>query len=248
MRVENEIAKLEGKPNLAGLRNRSLQAIRDYVAGKTSNQLADAISKEEQTIAELKNQIADAKRNGASQSELNRLQEALWKRNETIAMLRSDSTRKLMEQQQRYRDMISRNTALRQQNHQNAAMQRTVGHVAKRLDKLIRNEQDMKHVPEELKPYVYAALAAITDNDSRNGIHSLVFSTQDAQTLNDFYARRVAEAGAYSDDSFLADTVADLQAAMQTLRNAQLDAKPADGESILQARARERRCTGSHPR
>lgn len=284
MRVENEIANLEGKPNLAGLRNRSLQAIRDYVAGKTSNQLSDAISKEEQTIRELKDQLAryeasNTKADKASlweadekllgeqigmtaehrkevrelKSKINQLthdritpaqaeslRERIRDKQLLIDVLRSDSTRKLMEQQQRYRDMISRNTALRQQNHQNAAMQRTVGHVAKRLDKLIRNEQDMKHVPEELKPYVYAALAAITDNDSRNGIHSLVFSTKDAQTLNDFYARRVAEAGAYSDDSFLADTVADLQAAMQTLRNAQLDAKPADGESILQARARER--------
>ena len=189
--------------------------------------------------AKYEKQIAELKAQRMTPSEERALRDKLDTAQTMIQVLQSDATKKLMQQQKYYQDMIKRNRNLKKQTETNAKVQKAAVKAVKKLDNLIRNETDYAHVPEELKPVVNELLGMMADNDALGA--PLVWDKDKASTLTGFFSRRLLETGVYTgSDTMLTDALSEARMALQLLRSARTTTATRTGENLLQARARER--------
>ncbi len=92
---------------------------------------------------------------------------AMWKqeRIRLIDQLKSDNTKALMEEADRWREKIEKDKAFRELAGENLHTRRKITTNVSRLRKLLINETDLKNIPEHMKGLAREMLGKIVDND-----------------------------------------------------------------------------------
>lgn len=92
---------------------------------------------------------------------------AMWKqeRIRLIDQLKSDNTKALMEEADKWREKIEKDKAFRELAGENLHTRRKITTNVSRLRKLLINETDLKNIPEHMKGLAREMLGKIVDND-----------------------------------------------------------------------------------
>lgn len=103
-----------------------------------------------------------------------------------IDELRSENTRKLIEQQMKFQEMLKKDRRARELQHDNEQLRKVITTDVKRLKDRLVAETDLKNVQEEAKPLARQLVSMLVDHDMAGWRHVL-FS--DKRTLTDVQMR-----------------------------------------------------------
>ena len=92
---------------------------------------------------------------------------AMWKseRIRLIEQMKSDNTKALMEEADRWRERIEKDKAFREAVGENQMIRRKITTNTSRIRKLLINETDLKNIPEHMKGLAREMLGTIVNND-----------------------------------------------------------------------------------
>ena len=96
----------------------------------------------------------------AAQTERNAMRKTL------IEQLRGENTRKLIEQQAHYQEMMKKDRRARELQVEIGATRNRIDTNIKRISRLMTNETDLKNIPEEAKPLARLVVKMLADHDS----------------------------------------------------------------------------------
>ena len=85
---------------------------------------------------------------------------------ELIKTLQSDHAKDLIQQEQKFKDLMKQDRDARNLRADNEHIRKQIHTVTKRLAKLLTAETDQKHIPEEAKPLARAVVSLIAEHDA----------------------------------------------------------------------------------
>ena len=190
----NRLIKVENTEHIQKVFDRSVGFIREEIAGKTQNQIANTIANREAKINTLTAELAGLKGAAKTQKEADiRAQERI------VRQLKSDAARKMLAMSERYQQAADEIRTRRDMNLEIAKKAKHIKGVIKRLNDRIIHEGDYKNVKEDLKPAVHSVVRAFID-----GFGSLVFDSTQSDNLRRVYDLLAKDGNesewAYSDD------------------------------------------------
>ena len=103
-----------------------------------------------------------------------------------IEQLRSENTKKLIEQQQKYEEMMKKDRRARELAKDNEHLRKVITTDAKRLKDRLVAETDTKNIPEEAKPLARMLVSMLVNHDMAGWRHVLY---SDKQTMADVQLR-----------------------------------------------------------
>lgn len=86
-------------------------------------------------------------------------------RKNLIEQLKSENTRKLVEQQEKYQELMKQDRKARELAQDNLSLRNRISTVASRINKRLTAETDQKNVPEEAKPLARQMLKMLLEHD-----------------------------------------------------------------------------------
>jgi hypothetical protein len=86
-------------------------------------------------------------------------------RKQLIEQLRSENTKRLIEQQEEFKKKLEKDRTARQLAQDNLVLRRRITTVAKRMANLITKETDIKNIPEQAKPLARQMLRMLVNHD-----------------------------------------------------------------------------------
>ena len=93
-------------------------------------------------------------------------QERTQVRKTLIEQLRAENTKKLMQQQEKYEQMMKNDRTARQLANDNMTLRSKINTAVKRISRLMTEETDLKNIPEEAKPLARLLVKMFVDHDS----------------------------------------------------------------------------------
>lgn len=132
----------------------------------------------------------------AAQVEKTKVRKAL------IEQLRSENTRKLIEQQQKYEELIKNDRKARELAEDNMQLRSQIHTVANRIATRMFTETDQKNVPEEAKPLARKVLEMLNNHDSIYR-HVTFFNKKQRNDMSQRLLKMVAASGAFNADADL---------------------------------------------
>ena len=107
-------------------------------------------------------------------------------RKSLIETLKSEHTKELLEQQERYEDLMKRDKKARELHDENEKLRKQINTNISRIKNLLINETDRKNIPEEAKPLARMVARMIAEHDYI-GYRRVLFAGN--QQLDDFMKR-----------------------------------------------------------
>ena len=104
-------------------------------------------------------------------------------RKQLIEQLRSENTRKLIEQEEKFKERMKNDRTARELANDNLMLRRKITTVTKRLATLLTKETDLKNIPEKAKPLARQMIRMIVNHDlsyrmitfgGREGLSSII--------------------------------------------------------------------------
>ena len=92
-------------------------------------------------------------------------QERARVKSDVIDKLKSDNAKKLVQQQEQFREQLKKDKQMREAAQENMVLRRRINAVANRMMTRLFAETDLKNVPEETKPLVRQVLKMLNDHD-----------------------------------------------------------------------------------
>ena len=132
----------------------------------------------------------------AAQTERKKVKEVL------IAQLKNENTRKLIEQQQKYEELIKNDRKARELAEDNLQLRSQIHTVANRIATRMFAETDQKNVPEEAKPLARKVLEMLNNHDSIYR-HVTFFNKKQRNDMSQRLLKMVATSGAFNADADL---------------------------------------------
>ena len=86
-------------------------------------------------------------------------------RQQLIEQLKSENTRKLLEQQAKYKEMMQKDRKARELHDENLRIRSRIDTNVKRISRLMTEETDTKNIPEEAKPLARLLVKMIVEHD-----------------------------------------------------------------------------------
>lgn len=169
----DRLTQLEKTKGVAPLIQRSREYVQEYVQGKTAQDVANLITSTEQEVDRLNKLIQAGNKDLVKERD---------RRARDLKQLRNKATQALVDEQERYRQMIATDREVRKLTQQARQMQEKIATHVRKLDKLRRQETDYKNIPEAFKPAVDTLVSMFTDN-----FGTMVFDKQRADRLSAIY-------------------------------------------------------------
>ena len=132
----------------------------------------------------------------AAQTERKKVKEVV------IAQLKNENTRKLIEQQQKYEELIKNDRKARELAEDNLQLRSQIHTVANRIATRMFAETDQKNVPEEAKPLARKVLEMLNNHDSIYR-HVTFFNKKQRNDISQRLLKMVATSGAFNADTDL---------------------------------------------
>ncbi len=177
----DRLSKLEKTKGVAPLIQRSWEYVQEYVQGKTAQDVENLITSTEQEVERLNKLIQAGNKDLVKERD---------RRVRDLRQLRNKATQALVDEQERYRQMIATDREVRKLTQQARQMQEKIATRVRKLDKLRRHETDYKNIPEAFKPAVDTLVSMFTDN-----FGTMVFDTTRADRLASIYHKLLAVDG-----------------------------------------------------
>ena len=93
-------------------------------------------------------------------------QERTQVRKTLVEQLKAENTKKLMQQQEKYEQMMKNERTARQLANDNMTLRSKINTVVKRISRLMTEETDLKNIPEEAKPLARLLVKMFVEHDS----------------------------------------------------------------------------------
>jgi len=93
-------------------------------------------------------------------------QERTQVRKTLVEQLRAENTKKLMQQQEKYEQMMKNERTARQLANDNMTLRSKINTAVKRISRLMTEETDLKNIPEEAKPLARLLVKMFVEHDS----------------------------------------------------------------------------------
>ena len=169
----DRLTQLEKTKGVAPLIQRSREYVQEYVQGKTAQDVENLITSTEQEVERLNKLIQAGNKDLVKERD---------RRARDLKQLRDKATQALVDEQERFRQMIATDREVRKLTQQARQMQEKISTRVRKLDKLRRQETDYKNIPEAFKPAVDTLVSMFTDN-----FGTMVFDKQRADRLSAIY-------------------------------------------------------------
>ena len=104
-------------------------------------------------------------------------------REDLIKQLKSDHAKDLMKEQQKWQEMIEKDKKARETAQSNMRLRSMINTVAKRLNRLLTAETDLKNIPEEAKPLARQLLKMLGTHDLNGYRKVLLMDRKDINNM-----------------------------------------------------------------
>ena len=169
---------------------------------------------------------------------------AMWKseRIRLIEQMKSDNTKALMEEADRWRERIEKDKAFREAVGENQLIRRKITTNTSRIRKLLINETDLKNIPEHMKGLARELLGKIVSNDLAGRKITNIEKQNLIETARVLAAMKELD-GEYSPDdlrliadeeaqSVIADALADLEEGLEEYNGRRKGAKEVNVKTV----------------